>query len=143
MHYCIFLFNANCPGLQNAEIFLGFGNHSENCFRSWWEDTLFPFPFCKKESDNKNIDIELKRKSWRRRVDVNMSYYCGSLIIATLLHVLYKYPLKDEDGIFADWMRNQFLSCMQFGAAFCQLMIIVGLCLDGGQSMTSRENIKS
>ena len=44
---------------------------------SWWEDNHFPFPFCKKESPIHDTDIELKKTSWKRRVDVNMGYYCG------------------------------------------------------------------
>ena len=57
--------------------FLGFGNHNENFLMSWWEDNHFPFPFCKKDSNIHDIDLELKKSSWRRRVDVNMGYYCS------------------------------------------------------------------
>ena len=128
----------------NLTYFQGFGKHTENCFRSWFEDNHFPFPFCKKNFDRKDVDLERKAKSWRRRVDVNMGYYIGLLLTGTILHILYKYPLKNEEGIFATLMRDQVLSgAFQASAVFTQMMIIVGLCLDGGRSLTNRDKTKS
>ena len=73
-----------------------------------------------------------------------MGYYMGLLLTGTILHILYKYPLKNEEGIFATLMREQVLSgTLQSTAVFTQLMIIVGLYLDGGRSLTSRDKIKS
>ena len=61
------------------------------------------------------------------------------MILATILHILYTYPLKNEEGLFARLMRNSVLGrILQATAVYSQLMIIVGLCLDGGRSMTTR-----
>ena len=61
------------------------------------------------------------------------------MIMAIVLHILYKYPLKNEEGMFASLMRNTILGgILQATAVYSQLMIIVGLCLDGGRSMTTR-----
>ena len=77
-------------------------------------------------------------------MDVNMGYYSGLLIIASLLNFLYRYPLKDEEGFLATFNRRQVLGgLLQGTAVYSQLMIIVGLCLDGGRSMTNREGIST
>ena len=61
------------------------------------------------------------------------------MIMATILHILYYYPLKNEEGLFASFLRNTVLGrILQATAVYSQLMIIVGLCLDGGKSMTTR-----
>ena len=68
-----------------------------------------------------------------------MGYYCALMIISTILHVVYKFPLKNEEGFFATAMRDSYMAVvLQLFAVFTQLMIIVGLCLDGGKSFTTR-----
>ena len=68
-----------------------------------------------------------------------MGYYCGLLIICTILNIIYNFPLKNVGGFFAQFNRESWMGAVLQGTAvFTQLMIIVGLCLDGGKSFTAR-----
>ena len=68
-----------------------------------------------------------------------MSYYWGLIIVFSFLQIMYEYPLKNEEGIFPDAMRNILMGAiLQVTAVFSQLMIIVGLSMDGGESFTAK-----
>ena len=62
----------------------------------------------------------------------------GILLLLALLNIVYSYPLRDAEGLFAktlrSWVELQWVLQLCFG--YTQLMIIVGLCLDGGKSVT-------
>ncbi len=91
---------------------------------------------------------EMSQQSWKTRVDLNMLSYNFFLILFTVLHGLYVHVLdywKTPDGtdpkhlpleVYA--LRGRFNSWLQFAFVHLQLMIIVGLCFDGGLSYTSR-----
>ena len=68
-----------------------------------------------------------------------MGYYIGLLVIFTILNIVYKFPLQDSKGPEAEVFRDAWPSAiMQLTACYSQLMIIVGLCMDGGRSLTAR-----
>ena len=70
-----------------------------------------------------------------------MGYYCGLLVACSFLNIIYNYPLKNVGGLFATSNRESHTwlgPLLQSTAVFTQLMIIVGLCLDGGKSFTAR-----
>ena len=67
--------------------FLGFGRWSNNCLLSFIEDSQFPIPFCQKV-DVTNSD-NIKKSSWRRRVDINTAFYLGMLIAFSILNIVY------------------------------------------------------
>ena len=61
------------------------------------------------------------------------------IIISSFLQIIYEYQFKNEEGFFADAMRNRVMgTILQVTAVFTQLMIIVGLSLDGGESYTAK-----
>ena len=66
----------------------------------------------------------------------------GTITICVILPILFKYPLTKIDGPVADYLRSddfvRHLQIIQLTAVYTELMIIVGLCLDGGKSVTSR-----
>ena len=64
------------------------GKRSQNGFLSFWEDNFFPWPFCGKKVKN-DTDPDAKQKSWTRRVNVNTTFYFGTLTVLTLLNILY------------------------------------------------------
>ena len=104
------------------------------------QDTHFPSLIAKRERrEEEKINPVTKEKCWRRRVDVNMSYYFGLLMFLFLLNVIFKYPLKEVVGVEADIFRSSVTLpwVLQLSFGHTQLMIIVGLCLDGGKSWTS------
>ena len=68
-------------------IFPGFGRWTQNSLTSFIEDTIFPFPFGQKVEERDSTN--LKKRSWRRRVDVNMAFYITLLITLTALQVYY------------------------------------------------------
>ena len=111
------------------------------------KDNLFPWAFSQESSDMKMNDISEYQRSWRRRVDINMGYYIGQLILFISLNIIYNFPLSDEKGPTAEFFRAagaegstiyQPGSILQLTACHTQLMIIVGLCMDGGRSLTAR-----
>ena len=76
-----------------------------------------------------------------------MGYYISQLVIFITLHAIFKFPLSHVEGPISEFFRAsgaeaatiyQPGSILQLTACHTQLMIIVGLCLDGGQSMTAR-----
>ena len=72
-------------------------------------------------------------------MDVSMGYYIGLLITFSILHIVYKFPLGESKGAEAEVFRDQWPGAfMQFTACYTQLMIVVGLCMDGGRSLTGR-----
>ena len=76
--YCLLLFN---------QFFPGFGRWTQKSLASFIEDTIFPFPFCQKVGERNTVN--LTKRSWRRRVDVNMAFYVTLLITLTSLQVYY------------------------------------------------------
>ena len=62
----------------------------------------------------------------------------GILLLLALLNIVYSYPLRDAEGLiaktFRSWVELQWVLQLCFG--YTQLMIIVGLCLEGGKSVT-------
>ena len=63
-------------------------------------------------------------------MDVNMFYYIVLLVIFSVLNIVYK-----EAEVFMDqWPGN----IMQMTICYTQLMIIIGLCMDGGRSLTGK-----
>ena len=74
-------------------------------------------------------------------MDTNMVYYIGLLIMFSLLNVVYKFPLSEAKGSMAKIFRDQWPGdIMQITACYTQLIIIVGLCMDGGKSLTGAAN---
>ena len=72
-------------------------------------------------------------------MDGSMGYYIGLLITFSILHIVYKFPLGESKGAEAEVFRDQWPGAfMQFTACYTQLMIVVGLCMDGGRSLTGR-----
>ena len=70
---------------------------------------------------------------------MNMGCLWGTITISVMLPILFKYPLTKIDGPVADYLRSDFdVLIIQLTAVYTELMIIVGLCLDGGKSVTSR-----
>ena len=70
-----------------------------------------------------------------------MVYYIGLLIMFSLLNVVYKFPLSEAKGSVAKIFRDQWPGdIMQITACYTQLIIIVGLCMDGGKSLTGAAN---
>ena len=127
--------------LINLLTIADFGNFGENCLLSWLEDNYFPFPFCKRNDCKQDAET----RSWKRRVDVNMGCLWGTITISVMLPILFKYPLTKIDGPVAGYLRSDFgrhIFVIQLTAVYTELMIIVGLCLDGGKSVTSRGAIQ-
>ena len=103
------------------------------------EDTYFPSLLRGKgRTDKGKLNPEAEQTCWKTRVDINMSYYMGILLLLALLNIVYSYPLRDAEGLFAktfrSWVELQWVLQLCFG--YTQLMIIVGLCLEGGKSVT-------
>jgi len=109
----------------------------------------FPMP-CVKSS---KVSKEQKEKSWARRVDINSFFYFGLLLILAGCNI--GYTLKDwiweEEIYYYNKYKDaekpfdvQFFKDGWFGTAGqllfvqIQLMMIVGLCLDGGRSLFSK-----
>ena len=74
-----------------------------------------------------------------------MGYYIGQLILFISLNVIYTFPLSDVKGPVGEFFRaaGSSVTCqpgliLQLTACYTQLMIIVGLCMDGGRSLTAR-----
>ena len=81
-------------------IFSGFGRWTQNIFLSFIEDTIFPFPFCKKVEDRNSVNV--KKMSWRRRVDVNMAFYVILLMTLSALNIYYKSVISKYLRILND-----------------------------------------
>ncbi len=101
----------------------------------------------KKESED--LDSGSSQKSWKNRLDLNMFSYNLFLFVFTLLSALYIHALdywktpegKDPTEVPAEvqiFRGGAFNVWLQFAFVHMQLMIIVGLCYDGGQSISSR-----
>ena len=68
-----------------------------------------------------------------------MGYYMGLLVAFSILNIVYVFPLRESKGEEAVVFRDQWPGAiMQMTACYTQLMIIVGLCMDGGRSLTGR-----
>ena len=86
------------------------------------------------------IDPIKYQHSWRKRVDTNMVYYIALLIMFSILNVVYKFPLSEAKGFVAKIFRDQWPGdIMQITACYTQLIIIMGLCMDGGTSLTGQQ----
>ena len=86
--------------------FLGLGRFSENCFLSFIEDNFIPIP-CIQNVKNENINIiDVKQRSWKRRVNINAFYYFGILSIFAICNILIKLniflPPKENKGNLAN-----------------------------------------
>ncbi len=121
--------------------------------------------FCSKKDPEDDMKPEDSQQSWKNRVDINMFSYNLALLVLTILHGLYTKVFDywepeaiesgnditdDNDGDENEWeegdlpieafvfkhgLMNTYL---QFFFVHLQLMMIIGLCCDGGRSYTSR-----
>ena len=70
-------------------------------------------------------------------MDGNMGYYIGLLVTFSVLNIVYKFPLGESKSAEAEVFRESWPGAiMQMTACYTQLMIIIGLCMDGGRSLT-------
>ena len=67
--------------------FTGFGRWANNGFLSFIEDSHFPFPFCQQIDESSSVNV--KKRSWQRRVDINMAFYISLLIAFTIMNIYY------------------------------------------------------
>ena len=109
--------------------------------------------------------METKINLWKRRATVNSIYYFGLLAVCAILNIMFKLDMfniqaSKEADFEADMVENDTkiekyefscqnsyepMSChggleilFQFYLCHTQLMIIIGLCLDGGRSMVTK-----
>ena len=68
-------------------IFSGLGKFSENCFLSFLEDNGLAATGCQKVP--KSADLEVKKRSWKRRVTVNSVFYFGILTFFAIMNIIY------------------------------------------------------
>jgi hypothetical protein len=122
---------------------------------------------CQKECQPSSEEV--RKKAWKKRVDLDSGYYFFLLFAAALLNTLYQYEVVDYwkpddiiDGPNQDVIVNKTTTIAsnethyempfevslfkhgllgfywQLFACYTQMMIIVGLCSDGGKSYFSR-----
>ncbi len=130
-------------------------------FDSWAQNTLLPIPYWPKIK--LNISVPDKVKAWSQKVDVSMFFYLLMLTIFAILSVYWTFLGRQE--LWWEKIHNQTLDnstkeedkeeitipkawivfrwgqpgqALQFTACYLQLIIIMGLCLDGGKSWTAR-----
>ena len=58
-----------------------FGCRTDNCCLAFLQDNLFPMGTTCGGTQGGDIDLEVRQRSWKRRVDVNMAFYMGPLIL--------------------------------------------------------------
>ena len=92
--------------LRSYFLKIGFGRFSENCFLSFIEDNFIPIPFVQNVK-NENIDIiDVKQRSWKRRVNINTFYYFVILTIFAICNISIKlnifFPQKENKGNLAN-----------------------------------------
>ena len=143
-----------------------YGNFSNNTVLSFVEDNFFPIPFfLKSRTTNDQEDGFYISKSWRRRVDSNVLYYLTVIfslgawnVISTITsrdhdiendsistdlkndttHTSYNTTL-DEISVFKESIcPTKSRAYLQFTMVHTQLMIILGLCWDKKESLTSK-----
>ena len=149
----------------NIILILGFGGTNGNIFLALFEDTLFPFiRYCRIKEVKEDVDIGAQQKVWSKRTNINSIIYFGLLFTLAILNVVYTFMLngycdekvnlengtviiKEDEAcenatnsrldvlIFKEGLPASFL---QYTSVYLQLMIIVGLCFDGGQSLVSK-----
>ena len=73
--------------LKYSPIFTGFGRWANNGFLSFIEDSHFPFPFCQQIDESSSVNV--KKRSWQRRVDINMAFHITLLIAFTIMDIYY------------------------------------------------------
>merc|ERR1711976_405642 len=100
--------------------------------------------------------MNMKKTSWRRRVDVNMAFYVVLILVLIGLNIFFKSTsevnnkecailLGSMDGNLTESSNFEVIECifmhnsilmksLQLLVCYLQLMIIVGLCLDSGKS---------
>ncbi len=104
---------------------------------------------CKKLKTNETSKDELQ-KFWKKRVDLNFGFYCALIALFIGIQVLFKHDSNYVKFIEDLKSKNETVPVyitafkdgwpaflMQIYCILPQLMIIIGLCLDGGQSWTS------
>ena len=75
-------------------LFLELCRFSGNCFLSFINDNIWPWPFYEKVPTSA-VDSKIKQNFCTpcRRVTANSFYYFGLLIVASILNVLFKYDI--------------------------------------------------
>ena len=102
-------------------------------------DFWSPWAFCQKEVDADNLSNSQEKSFWRRRVNINAGFYNGILILFSILNVAIIILENDKmvlmNDVFHLFRNSEFSADWQIWLVHLQLMIIVGLCLDGGESL--------
>ena len=80
-----------------------FGCKTDNCFLAFLQDNLFPNTTNCGHNQGGDIDLEVRQRSWRRRVDLNMAFYMGPIII--LSGKGKKFHLSQDMYIIVVWIR--------------------------------------
>ena len=119
------------------------GLYNKSCWLwAFLVDFWSPFPFCQREVDADNLSNSQEKSFWRRRVNVNAGFYNGILILFSILNVaifiLENYKMVIMNDVFNIFRWSKFSGDWQIWFVHWQLMIIVGLCLDGGESIFAK-----
>ena len=105
-------------------------------------DFFGPWPFCQRQVEVKNLSVPQEETFWKRRTNINAGFYHGLLIIFSILNVVYiilgKYDLVKQDDAHHFFRDSHLSADWQIWLVHLQLMIIVGLCLDGGKSLLAK-----
>lgn len=119
------------------------GIYNKTCWLwAFLVDFWSPWAFCQKEVDADNLSNSQEKSFWRRRVNINAGFYNGILILFSILNVaiiiLENYKMVIHSDIIHFFRKNAFSADWQIWFVHWQLMIIVGLCLDGGESIFAK-----
>ena len=111
------------------------------------EDNFFPLAFCRNNNKaNGEVDAIAVQKSWARRVNVNSSYYFGTLILLTLLNIMYAVHYDFGVDVLVwkdrriDWL-NMVTGVNRFGdkSIFLDWSVLLGLILQATAVYTQVE----
>ena len=58
-----------------------FGCKTDNCLLAFLQDNIFPMAKTCGSQEGDDIDLDVRQRSWKRRVDLNMAFYMGPLIL--------------------------------------------------------------
>ena len=79
-------------------------------------------------------------KIWTNKIDFSACFYFGSLITLVIIKILFVLIISNPEEYLPNYYTERIIwgAYLQFFSVPVQLTIVIGLCMDAGESKTSR-----
>ena len=94
----------------------------------------------KSRTPNDAVEKYTSTKIWKKKIDFSACFYFGFLTTLVIIKILFVLIFPNPEEYLPDYYKERIIwgAYLQFFSVPVQLTIVIGLCMDAGESKTSR-----